>query len=162
MEQYQPEKWIWTEADFDTMGWHDSAVHGVSFLPDQFELAFDIDYIFQWVDRAADETYFNFWVAPATLVFKSVYDVRFDFELDFAEGLEISDIKRTDNRPVNSDNPLAGQDWRWNIETHQGDITLRATSYEQFIRLLPSFGRQQTVESARRGGVSFFRGRLDD
>jgi hypothetical protein len=47
-KEYQLEKSLWTEKDFDTMGWHDSFVYGISF-GENFQLLFDIDYIFKWV-----------------------------------------------------------------------------------------------------------------
>jgi hypothetical protein len=31
VEEYELEKWIWTEADFDVMGWHDSSIHALAF-----------------------------------------------------------------------------------------------------------------------------------
>jgi hypothetical protein len=31
--EYKIEKWIWTEADFDVMGWHDSQIHAMAFFP---------------------------------------------------------------------------------------------------------------------------------
>jgi hypothetical protein len=34
MSAYTPEKWIWTEADFETMGWHDVHVHALAFQTD--------------------------------------------------------------------------------------------------------------------------------
>ena len=48
-ESFQPEKWIFTEADYESMGWHDSNIHAISFLPETFELVLDIDYILQWI-----------------------------------------------------------------------------------------------------------------
>ena len=48
-QEYKLEKWIWTEADFDVMGWHDSQIHATAFFPEDFELVLDIDYIFDWV-----------------------------------------------------------------------------------------------------------------
>jgi hypothetical protein len=42
---YQLDKWLWTESDFEIMGWHDSNIYAVTFSPEKFEIAFDIDYI---------------------------------------------------------------------------------------------------------------------
>jgi hypothetical protein len=74
------EKPVWTEADFEQMGWHDVHVHAVAFRPQIFELWLDMDYIFRWVDPHDGETHYSFWVAPATLVFENVYDLKFDIE----------------------------------------------------------------------------------
>jgi hypothetical protein len=79
-QEYAVEKWIWTEADFEVMGWHDSQIHAMAFFPEEFELVFDIDYIFEWIDPQPNETYYKFWIAPATLVFKNIHDVEFDID----------------------------------------------------------------------------------
>ena len=63
-EEYELDKWIWTEADFEQMGWHDARIHAIAFLTETFEFALDIDYILQWVEPAEGETYYKFWVAP--------------------------------------------------------------------------------------------------
>ena len=60
-ETYEIEKWVWTEADFEKMSWHDSRVHAMAFLPDEFEIVFDIDYILKWICLGPDETNFKFW-----------------------------------------------------------------------------------------------------
>ncbi|HWZ22054.1 MAG TPA: hypothetical protein VNW06_05340, partial [Cytophagaceae bacterium] len=65
IEQYHLEKKIFTEEDFDIMGWHDSLIHGISF-GDNFQFLFDIDYIFKWV---LEDKHYMFWVSPCTLVF---------------------------------------------------------------------------------------------
>ena len=77
-EDYTIEKWIWTEADFEVMGWHDNRIYALAFSADTFELILDIDYIFKWINPEPGETFFQFWTAPATLVFQNVYDVEFD------------------------------------------------------------------------------------
>jgi hypothetical protein len=50
IQQYTIQKPVWTEADFEQMGWHDVHIHAVAFRPEIFELWLDIDYIFGWVD----------------------------------------------------------------------------------------------------------------
>ena len=161
IEQYQVEKWIWTDADFDVMGWHDSNIYAVAFLYETFEFALDIDYIFQWVHPAENETYFKFWVAPSTLVFENVYDLKFDIEIDFGSGLEIASIERSEPKKIEAGDLKDRNEWLWTIETHQGEISLRATGYKQYIRKKPVFGQSQIVEKDVRGEISFHRGRLD-
>jgi hypothetical protein len=160
IEQYQVEKWIWTDADFDVMGWHDSNIYAVAFYPENFEFALDIDYIFQWIHPAENETYFKFWVAPATLIFEYVYDLKFDIgNLD--GGLEIDFIERTEPKILENCDFAGKTDWLWTIVTHQGEINLRALGYKQYIRKKPVFGQSQAIETEARGEVSFYRGRLD-
>lgn len=162
IEQYQVEKWIWTDADFDVMGWHDSNIYAVTFLSENFEFALDIDYIFQWIHPAENETYFKFWVAPSTLVFENVYDLKFDIKSSLGGGLEIDYIERTEPKIIEAGDLTGKTDWLWTIGTHQGEISLRSTSYKQYIRRNPSFGESQIVEADVRGEVSFYRGRFDE
>jgi hypothetical protein len=160
MEQYKLEKWIWTEADFDVMGWHDSQIHGLAFLPDGFELAFDIDYVFEWLDPQLNETYFRFWVAPATLVFKNVHDVELSIDSYNAQ-LEIDDIKREDESPpTNAEYIGKDTEWLWTIECQEGEIRFRSVGYEQFIRAAPQLTYSQKVDR-KTSGVSFARSRVD-
>jgi hypothetical protein len=156
-EQYVLEKWTWTEADFDEMGWHDSYVHAVAFLPERFEIAFDIDYILKWVEPSEDE-YYRFWVAPATLVFENIHEVKLDIEP--GDGVEIAGIHRDEpRRPINAEHIARETEWRWRIETQQGDITLRAVGYKQHFRRAPVCGKSQSLDEATRGVFSFRRDR---
>ena len=79
------------------MGWHDSRIHAVAFLTEKFELAFDIDYILRWVQPSEDE-YHRFWVAPATLVFENIHEVKFDIE-------PFEDLKRS-RLPLHGRKPI--------------------------------------------------------
>ena len=160
LAEYEMEKWIWTGADFDQMGWHDSQVYAVAFLPEIFELTLDIDYIFEWVHPEPNETYFKFWVAPATLVFENVYDIKLeldepDFELDAVE-------RKDPRKPKNAEYIGRETEWLWNLEAHRGGIEFRSVGYKQYIRQKPIFGQAQKLETNIRGGISFYRGRLDE
>jgi hypothetical protein len=46
VETFKLEKPIWTEEDFEIMGWHDSKVWGLLANPDEWEYLIDLDYIF--------------------------------------------------------------------------------------------------------------------
>jgi hypothetical protein len=159
-EQYEIGKWVWTEADFDRMGWHDVRVHAVAFLPDTFELMFDIDYILEWVYPAPNETYYKFLVAPATLVFENVYEVVMELdEPDF----ELDTIERKEPRePKNAQYIGRGTEWLWSLEAHRGGMSFRSVGYKQYIRSEPVLSQSQTLEMGVRGGISFRCGRLDE
>ena len=156
VEKYNLEKWIWTEADFDVMGWHDSTLHAFAFIPDKFELLLDIDYILEWVDPREGETYFKFWVAPATLVFENVYDLKIDLEP--VDGIELQDIRRTDPRvPHNAEFVGRDKEWRWTIETDNGEITFGSVGFHQYFRKSAIFSRAYVIPLDERGGFSFER-----
>jgi hypothetical protein len=159
-ELYKLEKWIWTEADFEAMGWHDSQIHALAFLPDEFEIVFDIDYILHWVHPKPDETYFKFWVAPATLVFENIYDLELDIS-SYKGNLEIDKIRREDERvPRNAQYIDKENEWLWCIECQEGEIRFRSVGYKQYIRTNPQFSTQQTLELKSRG-FSFVRSKTD-
>ena len=157
-QEYKLEKWIWTDADFDAMGWHDSSIHAVAFFPENFEMVFDIDYIFYWIDPQPNETYFKFWVAPATLVFKNVHDV--EFEIDSYNGtLQIDNITREDERlPINAEYVGKAGEWLWTIDCQEGEIRFRSVGFEEFIRTAPALTQSQRLDRKVRG-ISFERGR---
>ncbi len=156
MTDYQLEKWIWTEADFEDMGWHDARIHGIAFLGEDFEVMLDIDYILQWIDPGPNETYYKFWIVPATLVFHNVHDLKIDLE-PFA-GIEIQDVHKSDpQRPKNAEYVDRDTEWQWTIETHEGEISLKSVGYTQYLRKEPILSQQSSLDLNVRGGISFSR-----
>lgn len=143
MTNYELEKWIWTEKDFNQMGWHDATVYGLR-LNKHLEL--DIDYIFHWNEPDIEGFHFTFWVAPATLVFETPTD--FSFELTQSldgNWLEIQDIEMNEGNGTR----------QWKIITTQGSISFKSNSYKQFIRKQPSLQLGQSIPYDERGGPSF-------
>lgn len=138
---YTLEKQVWTDADFEKMGWHDNNIYKIRLTRD---LELDIDYILQWNKPGIEGLSFTFWVAPATLVFKSVEDVTFDFDIGFENAFEIEDIEKNEG------------DY-WTIITRHGDIHFNSKGYEQYIRQEPFFQFGQTIPFIERYGHSLDR-----
>ncbi|HKO42782.1 MAG TPA: hypothetical protein VJU84_05805 [Pyrinomonadaceae bacterium] len=158
-EKYELKKWLWTEADFEQMEWHDVRIHALAFHPDAYELAFDIDYIFEWIHPAPETTYFKFWVAPATLVFENVNELRIDLEPHLS--LDLKEIERAEpQKPKNTDYIDRDVEWYWKLDTHSGEISLRSVGYKQYIRQEPVLTQGQVLDAEARGGFSFHRGRM--
>jgi len=141
MDKYELEKKIWTDADFEKMGWHDCRIYKIR-LTDKLEL--DIDYILQWNKPDIEGLPFTFWVAPATLVFKNINDIQFEIDTAFDEAVEIEDIELN-----KSDNKI-----QWIIITQQGDIEFTADGFTQWIRQEPFFQFGQTISYIERYGFS--------
>lgn len=61
--------------DFEKIHWHDNAIHGFRILEGEHcgDLAFDIDYITEWLSPV--EGAFSFRVAPSDLTFHEVSDL---------------------------------------------------------------------------------------
>lgn len=149
-------KSVWSDADFDEMGWHDATVHGLSIQPTNDilpRLLLDLDYIVRWVHPVPPATHFSFWVSPATLVFEGVFDLEGD--LDFkglALDLEIDQVHRLvadDTRPNFSHMPL------WHIEGHAFELKFRASGFRQYFRQAPKLVSRQAFPYAERGGCAF-------
>ncbi len=136
---YELEKKIWTEKDFGNMGWHDSQIYKFRLSED---LELDIDYILQWNKPDLEGLPFTFWVAPATLVFKRIKNLAFEFTTGFEDTFEIEDIEA----------PTIENENKWIIITRQGDIEFNCDGFEQFIRQDPFFEFGQTISYSRRYG----------
>jgi hypothetical protein len=145
MADFELEKRIWTEKDFEQMGWHHATVYGLRLNND---LELDIDYIFRWNKPDLEGFPFTFWVAPATLVFKNIKNLKLDLEINpdklLINGIEINDIERTQK----------GHTSHWIIITHQGDFEFESDGYEQFIRQEPSLEFGPNISFIVRNGFS--------
>jgi len=141
MDKYELEKKIWTDDDFEKMGWHDCRIYKIR-LTDKLEL--DIDYILQWNKPDIEGLPFTFWVAPATLVFKNINNIQFEIDTAFDEAVEIEDIELN----------KSGNKILWTIITQQGDIEFTADGFTQWIRQEPFFQFGQTISYIERCGFS--------
>lgn len=147
-------KSVWSDADFDQMGWHDATIHGLAVhtegLAENFlsRLLIDLDYILDWVQPTPPEEYFSFWVSPATLVFDDVRDIEGDIDSSVAE-LEIASLHRLMPDDTRRDLP------RWHIEGHAFDLKFRSSGYHQYIRQAPILTPQQSLSVSERRGITF-------
>jgi hypothetical protein len=151
MDSYTLEKGIWTQDDFEHMGWHDSTIHAMAFVLNEWDLGFDIDYLLQWIHPTPPETSFSFWIAPATLVFHNVSEVKCDFFGPCATSLTLQAIKRSDEQQT----PSGMSKWLWTLDGNEGTIHFFATGYTQYFRRSPSFQTSQELSFETRGGISF-------
>ncbi len=125
------------ELEFDAMSWHDNIVYG---------LRFDIDYIAEWVrgGEPGGERPVRFRVAPATLTFHNVTDLR--IAVDFGDSdcnmainnLAIANLTRA---TVDDRQRFPDQDYyRWRIELNLpqgGEIAFGARGFTQVLRAEP-------------------------
>ena len=119
-------------AAFDQISWHDNGVHGLRWEtadPQRNEwhsrLILDIDHIVEWV--CGTERRPKFRVAPATLVFEDVRDLK--LSLDWGESgapniinLHTPTIHEIERVPIpDLPPPFLGRTWRWNIRFNSPD-----------------------------------------
>ena len=155
--KYELEKAIWTELDFDIMGWHDAPVYGMALFSDSTtlttELVFDLDYIFEWINPVPPDNCFSFWIAPSTLVFKNITDlaIQTDPKPPNTFDFEMLDIYRLEAFQPENREPY----WKWHIELGNGNINFTATGYEQIIKMIPALTKHQAYPD--RGETNFSR-----
>lgn len=155
MKDESIEKYIWTEDDFDSMGWHDATLHAIGFLPERYQLMLDIDYIFKWVEPDKGATFYKFVVSPATLVFQNVHGLSVSISEPFRP-IQIQSIDRMSPRqPTNADYIDRDREWHWVIDLEIGAIELDSVGFTQIIRQAPTLTDSQSLKLDERGGVSF-------
>lgn len=148
-DHHPVEKSVWTDADFDQMGWHDNRIHAIAIEPDPpwpGRVLIDLDYIVKWVQPT--ESSFNFWISPATLVFDHASDLvvetidltRWGFDLEMIE--------------IRRDGPDEHGTFLWSVV---GDVSfrLRSRGFTQYLRRPPVLIDSQRLSSDQRGGISF-------
>ncbi|MGV3662650.1 MAG: hypothetical protein ACO1TE_20875 [Prosthecobacter sp.] len=153
---YSLEKNVWTDADFGQMGWHDVVVHALGFDGAGSELLLDLDYLFAWVEPEPPSTCFSFWIAPATLVFHQVWDMKMSY--DASLGFQLLEIQRGEERACPHAPPDAPRrEWHWTLEGVEGAISFWAGGYTQHTRHRPRHHDSQSLKLVERGGFGFDR-----
>jgi len=149
------EKPLWTDDDFEQMGWHDVPIHAIAFRPELFELWLDVDYIFRWEHPTGEASHFHFWIAPSTLVFHNVYNVKFDIE-SLDGNLSLQRIARSQPGLARNAQFLEKQtEHSWQLECREGEIAFRSSGYSQFTRRPPVLTANQKLTLEERGKISF-------
>ncbi len=143
----------WDESHFDEMSWHDNHVHGLRIRegPEGWdgELELDIDYILEWL-RPTEST-FAFRVAPATLTFVEVLDLR--IEIDYAAisfatvPFSIGEIRR---EPATSN---GGTRWTLDLNVPTGTISFLANGFRQVLRAPAIVTSSQSLTKQERAAL---------
>lgn len=141
VESYELEKEVWSQKDFERMGWHDCVIYGIRF---EDEILFDIDYILKWV-LSEDGASYSFFVSPATMKFRSARDLKINIDLDFINGLEIADLHM---KQLESE-------YQVTIELQEGEISFVCSGFEQFIKKAPKHQKGMCLSEEDRGGYNF-------
>lgn len=147
-------KAVWTDADFDVMGWHDCKLYALALIQDDEDdfagrLFLDLDYIVRWAGGGTPGELYSFWISPATLIFHGVYHLEGSItqSRSFPEAFEIDGLNR---EPVDD---RLGYD-RWTIESELA-ISFRAAGFRQIMRREPLHVPDQHLAMQLRGGISF-------
>jgi hypothetical protein len=142
----------WTDADFGEMSWHDNHVHGLQVRAGQYgsgELSLDIDYIVEWL--CSTEGSCQFRIAPATLTFRDVTDLR--VEIDYAAATAaLTPFSIGQVRRERIAQPGQSIRYRWVIEVNwpHGSISFQAAGFTQALRERALVKSEQWLEPAER------------
>lgn len=156
-EIFQLEKKVWTENDYEQMGWHDCSIYGLTFLPVEengtTHLVFDIDYIFKWVKPIQPKQIFSFWVAPCTLVFKDTFALKMNIDRrgGTTDMLEIADLYLVDKVEQETNKWI----YEWAIDLQEGSINFKSSGFDQIVRKKPIYTDGQFLTLDEREGISF-------
>ena len=123
---------IYTIEEFESLGFHDCYVHGISWKSTDYSFLLDLDYIVEWVEN---QGFYEFWISPAELQFRNVSDARLNLDwTKLAVQCQIQDIHKSDSKP----SPIGSDDFHWEIElaTPVGSIEFWASEFE--LRILES------------------------
>jgi hypothetical protein len=151
------------KTDFDDLSWHDNIVYGLRIdvgdpRRDEWHsnLVLDIDHIVEWV--CGTDGGVRFLVAPATLAFHNVTDLRLAVDFGDSGGqvnmneLSIHEItrERVEDQKVCLDRPY----YRWRIALNlpsDGEIGFCASGFTQTLRAEPALLDEQRLPAAERG-----------
>ncbi|HSF33086.1 MAG TPA: hypothetical protein VLK82_21780 [Candidatus Tectomicrobia bacterium] len=152
----------YTEADFDRLAWHDCHIWAVELRPGDpdagdwtSDLALDIDFIVEWIGGGGGRAQFR--VAPATLAFHGVTDLKIDIDWGRA-GFQVAlhplsighvERERIQNQKVHLDRPY----YRWRIRLNWpngGEIAFGGRGFTQTLRAEPVLTENQCLSLRER------------
>src|ERR1035437_6609713 len=122
---------IWTDADYDSMSWHDATVHGLRLIEGKDgcgELVLDIDYILEWIHVG---NHYDLRRQPVTLTFHDVFGLR--MLLDYAScsagfiPFAIAGIERRSEQRTG----CVAHVWKIPINWPVGEMTFEAKGFNQ-------------------------------
>ena len=151
-----------TEADFEHLSWHDCHIWGVDLRvgdPEEddwtSDFVLDIDFIVEWLCGVTDTTQFR--VAPATLAFHGVTDVRFAVnwgDSGFRTAIHVMSIDRIERELVSDQKIFLDRPYySWRIKLNwpsEGEIAFGAVSFTQTLLAEPVLTCKQHLSMKER------------
>ena len=144
-------KSLWTEDDFDVMGWHDNAVHAWAWEPSDGDrpwdntLMFDLDYIVEWVHPDEDGWPLHILDLSSNAHLSGANDLKFDAE----EG----GVAPFGSTPSNGTPRQFHRGIRFSTlggsQGHNFYTEFQGQGFEQYLRMPPDSLHQEAVPLAR-------------
>lgn len=149
MASFELEKSVWTDSDFDAMGWHDCWIYSIAFDTEGWSFTLDLDYIFKWVPPTPPDESFRFWICPSTMIFNNAHSLKIEIESALGE-LEIADLHQGQSQEI----PISKlSERKYRFECQEGNIELYSTGYELIARQPPVLRESQYLTLKDRGGI---------
>jgi hypothetical protein len=144
----------WTDADFDTLSWHDNHVHGLQISEGQYgsgELVLDLDFIVEWV--RSDSGCVQFRIAPALLTFHEVTNLKIELDYRSARAAMSPFSIAAIERRLESRERYTATVWTIPLNWPNGEISFEATGFSQVLRASPIVKDQQSLTETERAGA---------
>ncbi len=152
----------YTETDFGRLSWHDCHVWRVELRagdPDEqdwtSDLVLDVDYIVEWLCDVGGGGQFR--LAPATLVFHGVTDLRINIDWGrsgFQGALHELSIDGIEREPIQDQKVYLDRPYyRWTIRLNwpgSGEIAFGAVGFTQTLRAEPVLMERQSLSRRER------------
>jgi hypothetical protein len=114
------------------------------------ELAFDLDFIIEWLRR--EDGSFEFRVAPATLTFHRVFGLRFELDyLRVSAGMTPFRVDGIEREPISYPTGFSSANWRLPINWPTGLITFESPGFTQVLRRPSIIVARQSLLPEERG-----------
>jgi hypothetical protein len=153
---------VQTESDFERLSWHDCPIWGFAIRagdPDEddwtSDLVFDIDFILDWLCGVGGATQFR--IAPATLVFHGVTDLKIKIDWGssgFQVALHEVSIDRIQRELVRDQKVFLDRPYySWSVRLNwpeAGEITFGAVGFTQTLRAAPVLTEKQRLSLRQR------------
>jgi hypothetical protein len=141
----------WTEAEYESLSFHDCPVHAFAADPERFRVLLDIDYISEWLDPIAPRKSFSFKIAPATFTFENAHLER--LEVESPQGRwTIDRLSREDAKRIDGPGGSVLTEWRYVVAGHDGELIVRATGFRLSLRRSPVLTDLPSLTWIERGG----------
>lgn len=160
----------WTDQDLDAMSWDSCQIHALAVTDDEgppdgltpeesleqddlddtappaLTLHLDLDYIVCRVEPPVPLRSTEFWVSPATLVFRNVWSVTGDLR-SVSLPLQMRNLYRLGPE-------IPHDETAWHLAGRDFDLQFKAWHFTLYLRRPPRRGRR-VLRMADRGGISF-------
>jgi hypothetical protein len=143
---------IITDADFDSISWHDNHIHAFRFVEGKDgtgDLVLDVDHIVEWLDGGGSG--FQFKVVPATLTFHEVMFPRISLDFRAASAafgpIMIHGIERRSERRAH----YVATIWKIPFTFPPGEMEFEARGFTQKALMEPVLSTSQSLKPSERG-----------